>query len=217
MIDVNDIYLMVQDVSGKDQAGYMDNEQYNRYLRMSSELLFEYYHSWFEKNRTVHNALRPFITSKNLNVVNAQATLPDDYRNIIDIKALINSAGVKTESVAHDLKHHEDVYINTSPIRKPRRGLYAYRIAGDIIEWRPTDYTGKIRLEYFKKPEYGERVTEINVVTDVEEYDEANSTQSEWNETELVNIVDIILGFKGIQIRESEILTWLKDRKKLFE
>lgn len=211
-MSTDDIYIIVQNITGKDNSGYMDNDEFNNYLRLSSNALFEYYYKMFEKTRSIHNALRPFIVNKNISVSNGVAPLPSDYRNVISARGILNVGGVKTYHEAHDLKHHEDIYIVTSPIRKPKRGLYAYRIAGEQIQWRPEDYTGKIRFEYFKNPQYGERVTTINIDTDQEEYDDTNSIDSEWPETELNNLVDIIIGFKGIQIRESELLTWLKEK-----
>ena len=46
-------------------------------------------------------------------------------------------------------------------------------------------------------------------VNQEEDYDPATSIDLQWGEQDQTNLVDLMLFFKGIQVREGELLQWV--------
>jgi len=48
-----------------------------------------------------------------------------------------------------------------------------------------------------------------------EVYNDATSTQLEWNSEELSTFVDMVLFYKGIILRESELISWIHAKRSV--
>ena len=85
-ISVQNLFLRVQDLSRKDKAGYLSNDEFNRNLADSQDLLMEYYYRRFEESQDVVDVLHSFIQEARLPIgAGGFVDLPTDYRHRLDV------------------------------------------------------------------------------------------------------------------------------------
>jgi hypothetical protein len=214
MTRVEYIHDRVKDISKKNQAGYSSNDEFNRDLRESENMVFEFYYKIFEKTQKISDALSPFIDEKLLPINNGYVTYPADFRHPAEMvyKYIISAPNcdkpVTKEILMEKLQVNEERLTMDSYIRKPSlsKELLYWTQVSKKIRVRPSDLTGSVLLKYFKNPVYGLYKTQIDIQRGVEVYDAATSKDLEWNEAEALDIIDIMLIQKGISIRDTELV-----------
>lgn len=229
MIPVQDIIKRVQDLSRKDKSGYMSSEELTRDLNETQQMLMDYYWDRFSNSQDGIDSLNPFIKEVELQIKNGFVDFPDDYRHRIEMGNVFieNQYGDNcsvsnpkvTEAELRYLHPSEERLTVTSHIRKPsveKKRIY-HSFVNNRIKILPKETVGYVVLKYLAQPPVAIYATTINPTTDKEEYDASNSVDLEWNAQDLHNIVDIMLLFKAIEVRESALVNWVMARKRIVD
>lgn len=221
------IYDRVSDLIQKNQAGYMPSTAFNRDIEGANLMLFEYYFQQYEITKKIANAMTPFLIEVSINRTssnNFSSTFnyPSDLFHETELKfeKIVNSNCNPPEIslIPIDyLQDNEEAYTLSSSIRRPS-------LDNDIIRWNrkngvihvyPKDVR-TIAIKYLRKPRtpvYG--VTPTSTPTqDIEVYNPLTSIDFEWALHEAENIVDLVLLFQGMELRESAIISFAKLKQK---
>lgn len=217
---VNEIYLTAQDLMSKDHSGYFDNDEFNRLLKLSENTLFEYYLAVFERSRVLSAPISPFKTEADLSISGGVYPFPNNYRHRIELMAkvvdVVDGVVTITQYPAYFLNAGSIGMTITSPIRKPsitkRKFNFEENENGFILY--PSG-TYPVRLVYFRDITYAVRAVTINDTTLQEDYDSDSSTQPEWSDSEFDNLVDLMLFYKGLRVRENAVIEWVAAKKNL--
>lgn len=215
MIAVQDLYLRVQDTLVKNQSGYFSNDEFNRLVNVAQNDLMLFYAP--ADGQRAHDALRPFITDYQV-VASPTIALPGNYRYKLNARCRIGEQVGATAQFnwyqADFLETDEDFDELQSPIRKPSiaNRTFAYRITSAGILLFPT-FSGLFELSYIRRPFSAIRAVTVDTLNDIEVYDSVNTDDLEWNEEQVNEFHDAICFYMSIQIRESEIVSWLANRQ----
>lgn len=219
MINIEQVYQSLRDLTTKGKGGYTDTDSFNKNSKRAELLLWQYYSQVYERERRIPEAMYPFLEDVNLSLpATGYVPIPSDYGHFI----LINYGKVVTvPGEAPSVSYVPAIYLskaeqmNTidSPIRKPdleKKSVYYTFESDDRIKILPTGITGLAHLQYLRYPIYGVRGFTLDTVNDEQNYNAGTSTQYEWPQQEENNLVDLLLWFDGIIIRDSEILNWAR-------
>lgn len=221
MILIESLYQTLQDLMRKDHAGYHSSDEFNRLVNQAQLHLMQYYVAHDDGNRIISEALAPFSKEEYLVAsVAGYYDLPDDYyqRKDIGYEVVTNtSSGAVATLVPVDyLEGNEVLLVNSSPIRQPRvnrADTYACTRIGNQLKLLPSSLSGRIYLLYYKTPPDAERAYTVDVGAIEEVYDDANSTNLEWAQSQYEDFVDLMLAYKGLSIRESILVQWVQQKK----
>ena len=219
MIDVDLLWKRVnQDIAGLGRSGYESNEEFNRAMNESQIKLYEKYHSIFEANQQIVDAVNHLIVVAPLNVTNGYTNLPSDYghRVSIEVSEFVPSGGQviceNPSDATSDFKvHYSKSNQFKNDVSDPIQGVNAYPIGYYTIEG------GKLRIaplsissvmfRYLKLPTDAQRVVTYDI-NDAEVYVQGSSIQLEWPISELPNFVSMMVGMKSISVRDPELFTY---------
>lgn len=217
---VNEIYETTRLLLSKDHAGYFSNDEFNRLLKLSESALFEYYLSLWEKSRVISAPILVFHKHENITASGGVFAFPDDYRYRTEVLPRV----VEVDGTTVNITGHPAYYLPagskgltlTSAIRKPSiaNRQFFYEENEDGFTLYPTG-NYQIQLYYFRNIVYAVRGVVINETTVQEDYNSGSSTQPEWGDNELDNLVDLVLFFKGIRLRENAIIDYIATKKNL--
>lgn len=216
---INTIYQRVnRDLAKKDMAGYSDNEEFNRNFHDAQGVLVEYYWAQKQTDKAI-DALNPFIKQVDINISSGFVVFPEDYRHTLDLGynyIISNCEGNIVNIIPMRFTHNEQQLI-ASTIRKPNlsKGRVAYCLVDNKIKTIPKDLTGTVNLKYLSNPIEAIRVVDINTAEDTEDFNEVDSINPLWRDAEEQNLIDLMLFFKGLQIRESAIVDWLQVKQQM--
>jgi len=221
MISVQTVFERVKDLSRKDKAGYTSAAEFNRNLAEAQTLLMDWYYKMFEANEKTLDSLAPFIKETSLLITNQFCAFPTDYRHKLEggynftynncdgVNPTTNTVGMQ------HLKTGEVMKTLSSAIRKPKidvekqTGKFAYTFVNNMIKVYPKELTGSIYFKYITDPPVSLYNVTIDLVNQEEDYDPATSIDLQWGEQDQSNLVDLMLFFKGIQVREGDLLQWV--------
>jgi len=74
--------------------------------------------------------------------------------------------------------------------------------------------TGYVNFKYIRDPRVAKYGVTIDVVNRIEVYDPLTSVDPEWLAQDTDNLVDLILMFQGLAIRENAIIQWLQQKNQ---
>lgn len=220
MINVEYIFKAVNDLTRKNNAGYTSNAEFNRHLNQSQDMLMRYYYRQFEEHQILVDSLLPFIVNTQLQIgAKGVVVLPSDYRHRLEVGYLeiYNAACGETGGPSidpkpmHYMAANEEMETLSSPIRKPRKdkGVYRHTFFNGYMQVYPTDLTGYVNFKYLRDPVQANYAVTVNSVDRIQIYDPLNSVNLEWEEQDRDNIVDLILLFMGVAIRETALIQWV--------
>ena len=222
------IYERVSDLIQKQQAGYMASSSFNRDIEAANLVLFEYYFVQYELTKKIANAMTPFLLEvpiASIGTTNFSSIFdyPTDLFHETELKfekTLNKDCGNEVSIVPIDyLQDNEEAYTLSSPIRKPNldKNIIRWNRKNNKIHVYPKEVKS-IYIKYLKKPRtpfYGTTIPLIpNPFQDIETYDPLTSVDFEWDLQEAENIVDLILLYQGMQLRETAIIQFAKAKQK---
>ena len=215
---VQDLYLKVQDTIAKDQAGNFTNAEFNRILINCQEDAMDYFLEMDGRKQSVQDALVPFLKRYEIAIANTVA-FPDDYRSKRNARIRLSFMNGDSPEFRwfpmNMLETDEDFDALYSPIRKPsvETEVYSYSMDSTGIRIYPENITGLFQMSYIRIPATAVRGVTIDLVNEIEIYDPGTTTNLEWEIAQFNFFHDLICFYMGIDIRESEVLAWLSQRK----
>lgn len=228
MIEVELIFKSVQDLSRKDKSGYMNSEEFTRDLNRAQELLLSYYSEDYGRVGMLRDSLIPFLKEVLLPIDNGFADFPSDYRHRIEVGNVhvenvftnCSPAGdpISKEYPCRYLHPNEERLTISSPIRKPAisKNRYYHTFVNEKIKILPKEAKGSVAFKYIMNAPIAKYATVVNTSSMKEDFDPVNSINLVWQQQDINNIVDIMLLFKGIQVREGALISWLGQKKQLW-
>ena len=218
MISVQELYLSVSDRITKEQSGNFTNAEFNRILAQAQEDAMDWFESQDGSSQFVQNALNPFL--KRYEVALASTVpFPEDYRSKGNarFRLMFMDGGnpVFKWFMANMLETDEDFDSLYSPIRKPSvaNEVYSYSMDSTGIRLYPEGITGIFQMSYIRVPNVATRAVTYNFTDEIEEYDAGSTVDLEWDNVQFNLFHDLICFYMGIDIRESEIIAWLSQRR----
>jgi len=221
------IYERVSDLIQKQQAGYMASSSFNRDIEAANLVLFEYYFVQYELTKKIANAMTPFLVEESINNIGTTNfssifNYPTELFHETELKfekTVNKDCGNEVSIVPIDyLQDNEEAYTLSSPIRKPNldKNIIRWNRKNNQIHVYPKEVKS-IYIKYLKKPRtpfYGTTIITTSPDRDFEEFDPATSVDFEWDLQEAENIVDLILLYQGMQLRETAIIQFAKAKQK---
>lgn len=222
MISVKFIFDSVQDLAKKDNSGYTSSEEFNRHLAKVQDILMRYYYLLFEEKQIIVDSLNPFIKELRLQIGDKGIVqFPEDYRHRLEVGNLEITKpdcgevypNITPRPCPH-LAANEVMETLASPVRKPsrRRRVYYHTFVNNYIQLYPDDLTGYIHFKYLIDPPVATYATTFDTVNRIQVFDDTNSVDLIWNPQDRDNIVDLLLLFRGIAIRESALIQWVQQK-----
>lgn len=219
MISVQLIYERLNDLSSQYHTGYLDADEFNRNINAAQEVLFQFYYRKFEEDRIVAQSLVPFLKEEIMTLEDSRIIFPYEFRYEVDFSYLtytnpecgstseprhipFNSIGIGNESEAR-----------SSHLRRPSldTGYLAYTRGDGFLKTIGVT-SGSIFLKYFINPPEASRGSTIDVVNQLDAYDPLSTIDLLWNDQDIENFVDLMLVYKGIETRNTELLSWVKEK-----
>jgi len=229
MIPVLDIFKRVQDLSRKDKSGYMSSEEFTRDLNETQQILMDYRWDRFAKKQITIDSLNPFVKEVELRIDKGFVDFPEDYRhriemgnvfveNVYNEDCTVSNPSVEETELRY-LAPNEERLTMSSFIRRPniaKKRIY-HTFVNNRIKILPKETIGYVVLKYLSQPPDAIYATVVNPTSDKEDYDAGTSVDLIWNRQDLHDIVDIMLLFKGIEVRESALISWVMNRKRIVD
>lgn len=215
MVSVESVYKNVLALSRKGSTGYSSSDDFNEQQRLVQDTLFAWYFDSYERNQVVPDALRPFLKEPTLACSGGNVALPSDYRHRIECQFVFIAASGNTVHPCPYLPGNEEAATLDSYIRKPsadKRRFY-HKLLSTGIKVLP-GINGALKLKYLCTPPDANRAFTVDTVNYVENPNPGASIDFQWPSQEEGNLVDIFLYLKGISTRQSELLTWVAQKKQ---
>lgn len=223
MIPIERVYLRINnDLARKGKAGYSSSDEFNRDVRDCQNLLFEFYAAKYDQSQAVKDSLAPFFTQADIAIGSGVVAFPSGYRHLLmasflDIQNVAGSAKITVRPMQW-LSTNEVGLTLASAIRKPvYPGRLAFEQISTGIKVYPETLSGSCRLHYLAAPPEAKRGYTVNLTTFEEDLDVPTTIDLVWGEQDETNLIDLLLFFKGIQIRETELLQWIGMKKQISE
>ena len=223
MIAINGLYDTVNKyLVLKGKGGYGTNAQFNDDIRRAQSMLQNYYIKIYDETNIIEESLSPFIVSTTLTLTDYTATKPTDFRHKVAAKYQysINNADFSSSEIKSfpliELNVNQWDSTHSSAIRgssmSKERGYYG--ILNNMLRF--SFNKGDVVLSYIKVPPTATRNITLDTATDNENYNASGTIDLVWNQTDDENnLIDIMLWFKGLQIRESELMNWVVSNKQM--
>jgi len=207
---VDEIKRTVVSIISAEKTGYtLSPEQYNLYLQKANFELFNQSLKNWENKQVITDILYPFKVKTDLTFAAGVATRPADYARHsaawYDDGATIVPVEVVTDA---ELPDRIDNAITAPTVVYPI--IY---FLNEKINILPVSITTGVDLLYIKKPTvpvYAEKVDNgINV------YDSDGSTGLDFDEIYHPDVVRIIIGYTGIDVKDSLIIQAIEREKQI--
>lgn len=194
-ISVDEVYKSVLAITNKTTGSFSPAE-FNRIAKIVNSEIFQNKKKAYAINQESSEGLRHLITSdETLSLTSGVATTPATKEQIISIKCGVNLniERVELDRWTERLK---------SRILAPSATYPVYRELSSTLEFNPTTITD-VKITYLRAPAVP--VWGYTVVSARPVYSVGASTAFEWPETDREMIVNMILSYVGISIREPQL------------
>jgi len=218
MISVEEIYQSLLDLTRKDQAGYSSSEEFNRALETTQQVLYNFYLDQVEDKSLLRQALAPFVKESVLTLTAGAYPVPADFRleESVEFVTYTQEGTVRTPQrwPAYQYGGQSRALELTSPVRKPdnEARTYGYDFVGGVLRAYPSTFSGEILLEYYSNPPEAKRGFTVDASNLIEVHDPSTTVDLEWNVGERDNIIDIMLAYRGLAIKDNYIVQWAAQR-----
>lgn len=219
-VSVDTVYQRVLGILNKEQRGYVTPQEFNLFANQAQLDIFEQYFydinqfgrmhgndtEYSDMLNILNEKINIFETSGVLTYDTDHFNLPSDlYRlgTIIYTNITTDSFGTQTSEriEAERINQNELLYINSSPLAKPRnnRPVFTANTNG-INVFGDVELTSGVLCNYIKRPAKVE--WSYQIVFGEPLYNAANSTDFELHESEETELVLKILELSGLLIKD---------------
>lgn len=227
-VDIQKVFLTSQDLSLKNQGGYYSNDEFNRGAQLANEWLFSFWAARYAESSEMPEAMRVFIKQQVLpppistGALAGAVPLPADYRFMLEVglRETVNSSCGEEPKIRDTpcrfRLDHQNLASRRSTLRSGNLALGRayYSFVGTNIVVDPVQGFHSVIVQYFRTPAAPVRQVTLDSVNKIETYNPTGTIHFEWPEIEFDNLVDLILFQKSIQIRDSDLMTWVMARKQ---
>ncbi len=201
MKKIKEIHDQINLLTTKGRTGYHTSSEIDIAVYMASKELYNEYYKEFEKTNALHDSLSPFTTNPTvITLTNGQYTLPTDFvHDLGEITAGANDVMV-------DVIDRAAIARRRSNTLTPPSAEYPVCVYYDgYIQFYPTTITN-VKFAYLKKPVQPVYAYTISNGRDV--YDDTNSVDVEWIETDLAKVTTRAMSVLGINLEDLKLVQW---------
>lgn len=216
MVLNNEIKEIVFRLCAKNGHGAPSIPDYNHYANLANIDLFNFYanpqKTVGQKNaprtsvgfsKLINGVLKPFIKTATLSVVSGEAELPTD----LEVMDTMSYGDVSVRWVANnEVRSYLMSTIDTPTLAYP---IYSDTAEGFSIY---PDTVAEVDVTYLKTP-----VTvnwAYTLVSGRPQYDEAETVNFEWGQSQKLSLITRILGYIGVEIRDGELLNYVNNEQQ---
>lgn len=206
---INDLYNLYQYIVRKERGVFVTAAQFTQNLDAGQLDAFEEWFKLYGANQEIHDALRPFrvyqlFTSDSAGAVSYQ----DDYLHLIGSPFLVIGSSA---SLIHFVNEDELPFALSSQLR-PVSDSYPIAVDSSVgFSIYPQQVLSGAYF-YLRRP--ATPVLAFNQVGRVITYNSGGSTQLEWNEVYVNNIIAKALKFSGINMDEDKVYAFAEQYDK---
>lgn len=202
---IKEIHDQVNLLTAKGRTGYHSPEQIDSAVYMASKWLYNKYYKQYEMDNSMSDSMDVFLSDPTtLTLVSGKYTLPDDF--IHEVGEI--SAGTSGRTVKR-VTHSQLSYRRNSALVPPTADYPICTFYKTYVQFYPTDLTNVV-MTYLKKPV--QPVYAYTIVSGRPVYDDANSVDIEWNETDTVKVTSQALTVLGINL-DNDLLVQYAENK----
>ena len=205
---IDEIYKFVQFMANKEQRGFIKPSEFNMLAKRAQlDVLKDKVGKvspagsvvGFKDSSQMYDELYPvMVFETSLTVSGDLFTLPADYLHFISLKYGIKSVEVVSLGELHSRRNSS--LLEPSGIRVFTSGLL------------DSDTSSELKLTYIKKP--SDPNWAYSTVNNIEIYNSSNATQITLSDSTHKEIANRILGYIGVNLRESEIITYSESKNE---
>ncbi len=198
---IKEIHDQINLLTTKGRTGYHTASEIDIAVYMASKELYNEYYEEFEKENALHDSLSPFTTNPTvITLTNGQYTIPSDF--IHDLGEITAGAN----DVMVDVVDRAAIARRRSNTLTPPSVEYPVCVYYDgYIQFYPTTITN-VKFSYLKKPVQPVYATTISNGREV--YDDTNSVDVEWIETDLAKVTTRAMSVLGINLEDLKLVQW---------
>lgn len=213
MINIITLYRTVNEALAKDfGSGYTTAAEFNDKVDLAQSILMGYYINKYPKSVSGQIAIQPFVEENPYigtidGVVN---DLPDDY--IYDISASLYKWDNNCDTPNRILKK---IVYNTTPENIDTYLIDAIKkkgswyVLGSGVTFYNTDGL-EVLFKYIRKYNTATYAVTIDGVSKQQNPDPNNSINLEWADALFDTFVNILLYFKGVELRDEGLLSYIQ-------
>jgi hypothetical protein len=202
-MNINDIYKLVSYLVDKYQGTYLSPDDFNmainmaqrQYLNFLTEETLETTGRGTGQPFVTRGSLSGFLKESTLTISSQLATYPSDYYKISAMRTTNDDFSIR--KVGADKVY---AYVN-NPIDAPTITEPIYTEIGSNLKFFPNTLTSA-KIIYFKQPVDAAWVPTTGTLT----YNPSASTQLEWPENDLNDIIYRTIGIVGINLKDGDLV-----------
>jgi hypothetical protein len=199
---IKEIHDQINLLTTKGRTGYHSPGDIDIAVYKASKDLYNLYFKEFESNNALHDSLRPFATSPAVITLSGtgQYTLPADF--IHDIGEITSGS----TDVMVDVVDRAALALRRADALVPPSASYPIcTFYETYIQFYPINITN-VKFAYLKKPI--QPVYAYTIVSGRAVYDDANSVDVEWNETDVGEVMVRTLSMLGVNLEDMKLVQW---------
>lgn len=199
---IKEIHDQINLLTTKGRTGYHSPGDIDIAIYKASKDLYNLYFKEFESSNALHDSLRPFATSPAVITLNGsgQYTLPADF--IHDIGEITSGS----TDVMVDVVDRAALALRRADALVPPSASYPIcTFYETYIQFYPINITN-VKFSYLKKPV--QPVYAYTIVSGRAVYDDTNSVDVEWNETDIGEVMVRTLSMLGVNLEDMKLVQW---------
>lgn len=202
MRSIFNIYELMRSIVRKERGIFITPSDAMAYLDAAQLEKFEADFTLYGKDQTLHDSLMPFkVTNQQFtSASDGKVTFPDDYQHFLDDLFTVMGS---TINKCTNIKETEKAQALTSQLRPVTTSNPLWESSADGIQLYPqTTQTGF--YSYLRRP--ATPVLAFTQAGRVQTYDAAGSTQLEWQDNFINNIIARALAYWGVYMDEDKMV-----------
>jgi hypothetical protein len=199
---IKEIHDQINLLTTKGRTGYHSPGDIDIAVYKASKELYNLYFKEFEANNALHDSLRPFATNPTVIALNGsgQYTLPADF--IHDIGEITSGSS----DIIVDVVDRAALALRRADALVPPSASYPIcTFYETYIQFYPINITN-VKFAYLKKPI--QPVYAYTIVSGRAVYDDTNSVDVEWNETDIGEVMVRTLSMLGVNLEDMKLVQW---------
>lgn len=190
---------------------FFSPEEYDAALDIAQLNRFNELKPSYAATQQVQDALMPFIGEQPFTVQNGRLTLPEDYHHLTAIEITVQDGGRTIYPIVELISADEISYRRSSQ-------LIPLTIKNPIGEYKPKKQVQVYPVQaisgvikYLTRP--AKPVFAYTISNGAISYDELLSTQMEWNDTEMEQIIKGALVVLGLNVKDGDLVGYANTKQ----
>lgn len=216
MLNINELYISVQNFANKEQRGFISPSQFNDFAYRAVMESFMQKSLVYQSTQKISDDLRPFIKPTTLDVdAQGRVLYPDDYVHMSSVKYVnvkqVNKQVVRKLVELIPVDDNELGYRLNSTIVPPSKDFPILVYYDEYMKVFPEDLL-RVEVTYLREPI--KPIWAFTLVNNRPVYDPDNSVDIEFPREMHNEIMIKILSYVGINLREGVLMQYAEAKNQ---